>query len=74
MVAKPKGDVPGNLAFEGQRLKDLGKVFPFTDYRQEDSQNEDKPQKGHLFARQGNNKTNAYKKWLALHRLMTINI
>jgi hypothetical protein len=27
-VAKPKGDVPGNLEFERKRLKGLRQVFP----------------------------------------------
>jgi hypothetical protein len=47
--------------FERQGVKGSRKVFPFTDYRQEDSQNEGIPQNRHMFARQGNNKTNACK-------------
>jgi hypothetical protein len=47
--------------FEGKGSRVQGsKVkisFPFTDYCQEDSQREGIPLKGHLFARQGKNKT-----------------
>jgi len=31
--ARPKGDVPGNLGFERERLKRLRLFSPFTDYR-----------------------------------------
>jgi hypothetical protein len=61
-VANPKGDVPSNLGYWKEKDQEIKaqkvKVgFPFTDYHQEDSQREDKPQDRHLFARQGNNKT-----------------
>jgi hypothetical protein len=45
-VAKPKGDVPGNLGFERKRLKGLKASFPFTDYRPEDSQVKNNHRKG----------------------------
>jgi hypothetical protein len=42
---------------QGIKAQEVKVGFPFTDYRQEDSQREDKPQDRHLLARQGNNKT-----------------
>jgi hypothetical protein len=45
MVAKPKGDVPGNLVCwkekdQGIQAQKVKVGFPFTDYNQEDSQYE----------------------------------
>jgi hypothetical protein len=40
-VAKPKGDVPGNLGFEREKAQRIKASFPFTDYSLEDSQNEE---------------------------------
>jgi hypothetical protein len=55
-VANPKGDIPGNLGFEGKGAKVKGSKakssFPFTDYCQMDSQKKKSPTGRHLFARQ----------------------
>jgi hypothetical protein len=43
--------------FERKRLKGLRLVFPFTDYRQEDSQMKNNHREMYLLARQDNNET-----------------